>query len=74
MYLSYLVPSLLHQEGMIAQPEFGRPTKRHNKVLRDHTERRLIRPCGPSWVAEGNTGLFDQKTDNLSPGICAMAP
>ena len=51
---SYLLPPLLHQEGMVAWPEFGRPAERRNEVPCDHAGRRKIRLHGPSWVGEGN--------------------
>ena len=61
----YLFPPLTHQEGMVARPEFGRPAERHDKVPCDHVGRRLICPCGPRWVKEGNPGLFDRQSSDL---------
>ena len=65
---SYLLPSLPHQEGVVHQPEFGCPVERHNKVPHDHIVRRAIFPCGPSWVVEGDPGLFDCKNGDRPPG------
>ena len=45
---------------MIDRPEFFRPAERRYKVTRDHAVRRPIRPSGPSWVGEGDLGLFDR--------------
>ena len=59
---------------MIDRPELGRPTKRRDKVPGDHAGRRPIRPRGPSWVGEGNPGLFDQKTGDRPPGDICSGP
>ena len=74
MSLLYLIPSLPHQEGMIVQPEYGRPTECRDKVPLDHTGRRPIRPRGPRWVGEGVTGLFDQQTGDSPTGDLCRGP
>ena len=60
MLPSYILPLLPYQEGVDAQPEFGRPAERRDKVPRDHAGRRPICPRSSSWFGEGNPFLFDQ--------------
>ena len=71
---SFLVPPLPHQEGMIKQPELGRPSERRDKVPRDHTRHRPSPPHGPSWIGEGDPGLFDQHNRNWSTRDMCHAP
>ena len=59
MYPLDLRTPLPHKKVMVARPEFGRPVERHDKVPPDYTGRRPIYPRIPSWVGEGNPGLFD---------------
>ena len=71
MSLSYLVPPLPHQEGMIAWPELRSPLECRDKVPQYHTGRHIIRPRGPSWVREGYLGLFDRHTgDRPTRDLC----
>ena len=76
LYISlfYLVPLLPHQEGMIAQPEFGRPMKIRDAVPLDHSGSHPIRPRGPSWVVEGNPVLFGQQTGDHPTGDLCRGP
>ena len=60
--LAYLVPPLSHQKGMVARPEFVYPEEHRDEVPRYHVGRCPIRPRGPRWVGEGETGLLDQQT------------
>ena len=71
---TYILPPLSHKEGVVARPEFGRPVERRNEVPRDHAGCRPISPHSPSWVREGNTGLFDRQTGNCSPGDLFHGP
>ena len=50
---------------MFARPEFSRPTVRRNEVPRDQAGHFPIRPRGPSWVGEGDPGLFDRQNGDL---------
>ena len=52
---------------MVFRPESGRPMERRGKVTHDHAGRRTICPCGPSWVGEGDPGLFYWQTDDRPP-------
>ena len=54
MSLLYLLPPLPHQEGMVDQPEFGRPAERHDEVPHDHEGLCLISLRSPIWIREGN--------------------
>ena len=70
----YIFTTLTHKEGMIARPELGCPSERRNEVPHNHTGRRPIRPRGPSWVVEGDPGLFDCKNGDRPPGYLCRGP
>ena len=74
VYLSNLVTPLPHQEGMISQPELGRPVERREEVPSDHVGHRPIRLYSPSRVRKGNLGLFDQKPRDLPPRDLCHGP
>ena len=68
------LPPLPHQEGVVARSEFGRPVERHDDVPCDNVGRRLVCPCIPSWVGEGDLGLFDWNTGDCPPGDLRRGP
>ena len=68
MSLLYLLPTLPHQDGMAARPEFGRPAERRDEVPHDHRGRRPILPHSPSWVGKGDPGLFYRQTGDITLG------
>ena len=74
MSLSFLLPTLPHQEEMVARPEFGRPAERRDEVPRDHAGRCPIRPRGLCWVREDDTSLFDRQTGDRPPGDLGRGP
>ena len=59
---------------MVAQTKFGRPAERRNKMTRDNTGRRPIRPIDPSWVGNGNTGLVHRQTGDCPPRDLCRGP
>ena len=59
---------------MVARPEFGRPAERRGKAPRDYAGRHPIRPRGPSWVGEGDPGLFERQNGDRPTRDLRSAP
>ena len=74
MSLPYFIFPFPHQEGMVDRPEFVYPVERRDKVPLDHKVFRPVRLCGPSWVGEGDPGLFDRQTSNRPPRDLRRGP
>ena len=53
---------------MVARSGLGSPAERRDEVPCDHAGRRPIRPYSPSWVVEGDPGLFDWQTSDCPTG------
>ena len=59
---------------MVAQTELGYPAEHRNKVPRDHAGRRPIRLRDPSWVGEGDPGLFERQNGDRPTRDLRSAP